>query len=359
MVIHTKRTACLFNVARGNNLTEVLLPATLIGVVLISGVSSLLPTLTEHSIDTVNGTYLNKNRQIATAPLGQNPLLTEYTLKLEDGSSFTIRGLPASISKSIETVGVSGTTTELLASFVKTIDQLLKDGKISLTEANMLRTLADKGFSLSNNQSVIEQAALTCGQDKPCLQSALANNPALFAAYSQSMLVKSTSASKLLENMVPLQSEANLSTLKKLNPNVVNLFLGDQYVSQDPLKRAYIGKDLAAFIAQYQAVESNETLSSPVKSLTQFLSTNIFAMTHMNAVQAGRAANYFSKTDSANGLKDPSAGSYANMLPNEQNSRLGQQVESLKLAPPSELIARDSTHICTLGEGQVANRQCH
>jgi hypothetical protein len=348
----------LQHIAKGSNLSEVLLPATLIGVVLMSGISSLLPYITQHSLNTVNGTYLKSNQQITSAPLGQNPLLQNYKLQLEDGSTLTIKGLPASISKSIETIGVSGTTEELLASFVKLIDQLLLENKITPTEANTLKTLANKGFTLSANQRVIEEAALSCGKNKDCLKSALLNNPVILSAHAQSMLVKSTNSSKYLQHMVPLQSEANLATLKKLDPKVYDMFLGNEYVSQDPVNRAYIGKDLAAFITQYQEAEKSETLSGSVKGLTEFLATNIFSMTHMNAYQAGRAANYINKADAAKGITDPSVGSLKDVMPDDQNLLLSRQVNNMKLKPPSELIATDSKTICTLGEGQTKNLNC-
>lgn len=346
------------HVAKGSNLVEVLLPATLIGVVLMSGIFSLLPSFTQHNLNTVNGTYLKSTQQIVTTPLGTNPLHVDYQLTLEDGSTLTIKGLPASISKSIETIGVSGTTEELLASFVKLIDQLLFENKINPNEANSLKILANKGFTLSANQRVIEDAALRCGKDKDCLKSALVNNPEILSAHAQSMLVKSTSSSKYLQHMVPLQSEANLATLKKLDPKVYDMFLGDEYVSEDPINRAFIGKDLAAFIAQYQETEKSETLSGSVKSLTEFLATNIFSMTHMNAYQAGRAANYINKSDAAKGITDPTAGSLKDVMPDDQNLLLSRQVKNMKLKPPSELIATDSKSICSLGEGQTKSLNC-
>lgn len=84
--------------------------------------------------------------------------LTDSVLTLRDGTRIDLSRYPSDIGASVATSGANGTTTLLLAQLTNITDQLKAAGKLTPTQENLLRNLANQGYRMSEIESLIERA---------------------------------------------------------------------------------------------------------------------------------------------------------------------------------------------------------
>lgn len=138
--------------------------------------------------------------------------------------------------------------------------------------------------------------------------------------------------------------------LRQLDPEVDNMFLANSCVAADPMNRAKISKDLVAFLATYRDVQDQKALSPAVKAMTQYLATNIFSVTHMNAYAVGKTAKLFTQA----GITNPDHGSLKDLLPGDIHQEVARHYKYLKLDVPSQLAPSQSV---SANSGQSAPSQ--
>lgn len=242
------------------------------------------------------------------------------------------------------------------------IEQLLASEKISPDDANLLKNLSNGGYDLAKSQKILEEAALECGSDKNCMADKLAHNPTVKEAFSLSFLQNDKSATAYPGTTTALKA-GDLEVLRQLDPEVDNMFLANSYVAADPMNRVKISNDLAAFLATYRDVQGQKELSPAVKAMTQYLATNIFSVTHMNAYDVGKTSKFFNSVDTEAGITDPAQGSLKDLVPGDIHQEVARHYKYIKLDVPSQLapsqsVSADSGQICTLGDGTIV-RQAH
>jgi Flp pilus assembly pilin Flp len=88
-------------------------------------------------------------------------------ITLQNGSQITINGYPDNLSKAIMTVGANGTTTQLLATLERLIDELRSKSEITEAQASALRTLANRGHDMAEREKFIEDYLSNSQNSRP------------------------------------------------------------------------------------------------------------------------------------------------------------------------------------------------
>jgi hypothetical protein len=144
---------------RGNTLAEYALPlALLVGVagVIFWGLDS--NQLIQNFIAaTVQGEPVTGDLQIRSLGMMEHPYDTQtLRLTLQNGRTVEIPNVPTRLSDALETTGVSGSTRRM-ASILQTLADRLKN-ELSPTDYNALKSLADKGLRMAQQEAIIEKA---------------------------------------------------------------------------------------------------------------------------------------------------------------------------------------------------------
>jgi hypothetical protein len=149
---------------KGNALTEYTLPLAIVSVLVVAGLTILLPSFRQTMPGLFQGQAPQGNqRSMALTRFGRVPFAQTVTITLENGNTVTLDQFPSDINRMIETVGVDG-TTDLLAGNIRSLaDQLLAQKEISETEHAQLYELANQGHRIATIQGLLLQAGREAG----------------------------------------------------------------------------------------------------------------------------------------------------------------------------------------------------
>lgn len=252
-------------ISAGNSLVEYILPAAVIGVVLIVGSLTLVSSMQQGLSGQFGGESVNDNRMSIRA-LGHNPNLTQLRLTLQDGTVIVIPQYPRSLTTSLETVGANGTTEELLTVLESLIAQMEAAGKLTPTQALALKKLANQGHAVANLESLLESAAQKAGNDNEKFQN----------------MTFSYNGRELTSTGLAITIGTNAGELTRTNANAKELLT--RVVPGSELAKfvegnTYCGKEGAEFIELFTQAKASGALSDPaVSSLVSQLTGDIFSM---------------------------------------------------------------------------------
>lgn len=91
--------------------------------------------------------------------ISSNNTDSQITATLKDGTILSLSRYPSNLAQSIETIGVDGTTRELLATLRSVANQLKSQGKITDAEYNQFAALANQGHRMANIEKLVEDLA--------------------------------------------------------------------------------------------------------------------------------------------------------------------------------------------------------
>jgi hypothetical protein len=155
---------------RGNNLTEYALPLALVAFVALGAGMLLQSGLTGTMTSQYGGTRLNPaSKTLQIQQMGMDPSVMPLTVRLANGQVLTLDGYPQDISKSVETVGINGTTEKLRAVLESLIVQLEQGPNPDPDTINTLHALANTAHNMAELQRLLEDAAQRAGNDKEAL----------------------------------------------------------------------------------------------------------------------------------------------------------------------------------------------
>jgi hypothetical protein len=317
------------------NMAEYLLPALLIGGVVLVGIAGLvMPTFESNSGKLFQGTKQlasDGSPSIQTRTMGKNPSLQTLTFQLPDGTSITLDDFPASMSALIETEGVNGATEKYLNAIRELADKLLAEGKITEAEANQIKALSNLGFDMADTIAMAEQAGQACGTNRTCFSDEL-TKPEERSMWCSSAFGASTYCPA---SAISWTSAADKQLMAQLMPEV-----GAYYDSIGA--NWWLGKDTKAFLTQYRAASGQLALAPEVKSILKYLSTGILRNTlYSNS----------SSTQIIQGLTPVTP----QELYRQVDNRWGGADEQLR----SQLTASLSGEICHVGAGETQGNSCH
>ncbi len=144
--------------ASKGNMAEYVLPAVLIGLVAVAGLSWTLSgqfaaqggrSLFQAETSSVghNGKALLNSRSF-----GKNPYLQTVSLTLSNGKTIQIPDVPVSVADNIEVDGGHGTTEKLLAAWEKLRQALVDSGELTEAESQPFKDLANAGHGFGASQ---------------------------------------------------------------------------------------------------------------------------------------------------------------------------------------------------------------
>lgn len=316
------------------NMAEYLLPAMLVGGVVLAGIAGLvMPTFESNSGKLFQGTKQlasDGSQSIQTRTMGKNPSLQPLTFQLADGTSITLDDFPASMSALIETEGVNGATEKYLNAMRELADKLLVEGKITESEANQIKLLSNRGFDMADTIALNEQAGQSCGTNRNCFADEI-TRPEEHAIWCSSSFGASTYCPA---SSISWTSAADKQLMAQLMPEV-----GSYYASIGA--NWWVGKDTKAFLTQYRAASSQAALAPEVKSILKYLSTGILRNT------------LYTNSSSTQIIRGDTAITPENISQEVDNRWRGEDAQLR-----SQLTASLSGEICHVGDGETHGHSC-
>jgi hypothetical protein len=329
------------------NMAEYILPAALIGLVAVGGLSWALSGqfAQNGAMQVFQGKAMVSTGQgqfaLQTQQMGANPSLGQFSFTTEKGNKITLSNLPSNIFQSIEVNGGQGTMDQLSAGIRALAEQLLLAREIDENQANAIKLLADRGFDIGRDLGAFDNAMVNCQYQAACVQELFSgevnNQPNSLDRIHGRLSVNSTQT-------LDAQSQEFFSQ-KPLSPEGQNgiyaLFGQGRYAHALGLcppsdcSMTY-GSSLSNFYEAYGRVNSL-TLSQENRTVLNYLTTAIGQVSQRQSYAFRELAK------EGQGTID--------------NARIAAGVKealdagNIKLTPPSILVNDKSAQICTVGQG--------
>ncbi|MBY0404823.1 MAG: hypothetical protein K2X66_13060 [Cyanobacteria bacterium] len=272
----------------GNNLVEYILPAALVGLVILGtvvGITNGIQSQLAKEYGISDNLSATNQKTIKLRPMGTNPYLQTVQLDLGDGKSITLSNFPVNPVNVIETDGVSGNTFLISKSLKELANKLKAVGEINNTQFQSLIDLANQGFQQAGFQKFVEDALAKSNGDVSVLkQETIQLNGKTVnlqnLVYSLGFLSKDTVSDSSLYKTLTAQ-------------DVQYLYRGS--VPFDPgnkLEGGQLGVNQIEFLTQYQKARDSGALSHPVvEKLIGELSFQIYQSNQIIASSANTTAS--------------------------------------------------------------------
>jgi hypothetical protein len=221
---------------------------------------------------------------------------------------------PSKVQEALQAVGANGTTSEILASMEKWIQDQLASGDLTEDQANSLTKLANAGHELANAEKSLEDAVLSG-------QSTLTYNGKTYNVTDFS-------------NQLGMDTGIGMTGVPNMDPSTAMPLT-------QPFMAAYQDAVSGGLMNNAGAADVVNNLSKQVVSISDLLKWNA-----NSAVTGGKSVDQY-KTDLYNGYL-----------------YTAQTVGVTPVIPSSPNTASDATHtdssgICTTGKGSDSGRKCH
>jgi hypothetical protein len=327
------------------NMAEYLLPALMLGLVAVSGAVWLLNDGESSRIiaKAYQGNLMGQTQAggqgIQIRSLGIDPTFKSYELITEKGNRILLTNFPMSAIQSIETIGPQGTTEKYAALIRQLADQLLKAGEISESEAEAIRRTSRKGLDLGSLLGDWETAVRECRGEASCLGKKYDNETQLRLIHGN------LSSGDLKQKAEKGNDVLELTVQQKIDPNTIKAYhtlFNKKYVEFGDGEQVTMGLALKQFIDTFGEVNI-QRLSPNAAELLKYLSGNIY---FTSLLSSNAYTNL--RTQSAKMIDSATVGQFIQ----QQHGDTFRWPE-----PPSSLIRVDSTNICHLGNGKVAENQ--
>ncbi len=335
------------------NMAEYILPAVLIGLVAMGGLAwTVSGQFAQNGAMAVyQGKALVSTGQgkfaVQTQALGTNPTLSNFSYVTATGKKITLPNLPANILQSIEVNGGQGTMDQLSASIRALAEQLLLAGEIDLDQANAIKALADSGFDIGKDLGAFDQAMVRCNYQAAFTEQLFSGAEVNNQPNSLDRIHGRLSANN---TTLDAQSKEYFSQ-KQLTPGALKgmeaLFgPGSEIYNLGDCGGCAMtqGTTMMNFYEAYGRV-SNLQLPAESKMVLHHL-TSVIAQ-----VSQRQSAVFREISITGQGTVD-----------NQRvAAKVGEYLEkgNISLAPPSFLVNDKSAKICTVGNGEVQQGQCH
>lgn len=159
----------------GNSVTEYLLPIAFIGLLLLVS----LPLLSTSFKNASPGMFEASSKpsqpnSMAVKKMGKMPYTQDMELTLSDGTSITLEEFPTNSGKLVELLGGNGTTEVMLAQMLQLADKLFAEGKLTQTQYNQFKDLANQGHTISNIEALVEKRIQAAKSDRSVIKQPIA-----------------------------------------------------------------------------------------------------------------------------------------------------------------------------------------
>lgn len=348
------------------NLAEYLLPALIIGAVVLSqvmlqsnffGGNALMSHLFQGNLN--EDSTGRASRQLVSKMYGTNPYLTSLNIRLVNGHNIHLKNVPQNPNQMVEVDGGHGTTSQLLAVLNELIQELERAGENPNT-LSALKSLSNAGFSFGVSQKTLENLAQTCQNDKHCFAKAMFQSDGkLMADYNAIALTATRTANGPLETPYftgTAITDAQLATLGLLYPQFILNAENNPMNDYSP-KNFLIGEGYARFLDAYKLVNDSPSQSAEVNSLVKGLAQNLFHLAYASQAAASMSATWVNYADEAK-TTDLKLGSYPDATPDKLLQNQAIQMKSNMPPNASDLTNLHSGTVCELGQHQVAAGEC-
>jgi hypothetical protein len=338
------------------NMAEYLLPAVLVGLVAVGGLSwAIQGSFTQQgAISLFQGNQVLSSTGgksvIETRQFGQNPYLQTLTLTTEKGTRLVLPNVPVSVLENIEVNGGHGTVEQFSALLKSLADQLLASGEIDATNAQAIKALANQGHHMGNLLGEMDALAASCGESKACLEQKFFHTQA-----SNGVDYPQIHGSLFHVLNTPESSDPNYLQVNRLKIPTAEQRQALESMGIIP-DNHFLGETILDFADRYSQINLNQ-LSPQAQSILNF-----------SAFQVAKIPMFTSSAIRSLGLSDSrseTAGPQGQI--NVNNYKISDRyqltrrfVESaLGLQEwPSELVHQHSGVICTTGQGSDTGRTC-
>ncbi len=357
--------------SRGN-MAEYVLPAVLIGLVAVAGLtwslSGQFAAQGGRSLFQAETSQVGQNGKalLNSRSFGKNPYLQTYTLTLANGKTIQIPDMPVSVANNIDVDGGQGTTDKLLAALEKLRQALVDSGELTEAESKPFKDLANAGHGFGESQAVIENIMSECGTSKQCVTDALFQNNQPLPIWVQSRWLSQQNALGHT-NTVPdvyALSESQRAILKELQPGILKGLKNDPSFNFDD-HNLRVGVNLLNFLTAYDNVKKLPVFADPgVGSLVSKLTQNIMTLQRSSFNSVTEVMGSLSVPQILAGVKDASRGDWADKTPDKYINGLKDNFNRIlpnekdKTFVNSDLTHASSVVICTTGSGSDTGQHC-
>jgi hypothetical protein len=348
------------------NAAEYLLPALIIGVVVLSQV------MLQGNLGTSEASFSHlfqgsmgedlagkPSHQLVSKMYGTNPYLTSLKLRLFNGQTIVLKNVPQNPTQMVEVDGGHGTTTHLLGVLDQLIAELEQSGEDPQT-LSALKALSNAGFSFGVSQKTLETIAQNCQNDKQCFAKAMFRaDGKLMADYNAISLTASRSVNGPVANPyftgTPI-TDSQLVALDLLYPKFIPTVINNPMNDYSP-KNFLIGEGFSRFLDAYQRVNDSPSQSAEVNSLVKGLAQNLFHLAYASHEAASMSATWVTFGDEAK-KSELRLGSYPDATPDKLLQNQSKQMKGNLPPNASDLTNLHSGTVCELGQHQVAVGEC-
>jgi hypothetical protein len=352
------------------NMAEYILPAGLIGLVAVAGLSWSLSgqfaaqggrSLFQAETSQVgqNGKALLNSRSF-----GKNPYLQTYTLTLANGKTIQIPDMPVSVADNIDVDGGHGTTEKLLAAMEKLRQALVESGELTEADSQPFKDLANAGHGFGESQAFMEKIMQTCGQDKKCVADRIYQNGMNVEIMFNSGFASAQNAlgNYSLSSTARALTEQELGILDTLAPNFREKINQDPYFNKD-IRNMRVGSNFAKFVNSFQQVMDLPSVKgTSTAGFVQNLASNILNLQRASYNSSNKIANNLAFRERQQGVAE-NQGTWVSATPEKYLQELKGHFKAHSPHLQNGNAFSDLTHsqsgvICTTGKGSDTGQQC-
>ncbi len=346
------------------NLAEYMLPALMIGGLVVVSVTSLLQSNLFQNTQTqgiLQANSISKDAQgkalLNIKTMGQNPFYQPYQYKTADGKTITIPNFPTDLAAAVEVDGGHGTTEKLLASMEDWIQAMVDAGEIDQTQANALKALANQGHSIGNNIKFYENVALQCGASKECVQTKLYGSREPEPPVLNLVITTPEKALEFPGANISKPTAQEIETLFQLSPLQKKLLHSLDEYKNNP-NNILIGKHALDFVQKYEVARNQLTASSPQSlGLLNYFSSNVLNL-GFNSASTIHEAGWEQGTEGRNILNRHREKKFSDNSPQDFNEVLASWTQVNDKTSRSELTHANANGICQMGQGESQPTAC-
>jgi hypothetical protein len=336
-------------------MAEYMLPAVLIGLVAVGGLGWVLSgQFAQNGAMTLfQGKAFVSSGQgkfaVQTQEMGADPTVTAFSYVTEKGNRITLSNFPRDIFNSFEVNGGQGTMDKLSAALKALAAQLLANKEIEQNQANAIIELANKGFDIGKDLGVYDQMMANCHFEARCIADRYQS-----ATDGQQDLLHQTHGGLSVNRINLDEKTANYFSLKTLSPLAekgLTEILGSKQTYNDfyniENQPSTFGNGLRSFFEAFGKVDVT-SMSPSSREMLRYLSSSIAFTAHRSSFFLYEQGN---SPSTQSGIID--SAKVANYLTTYKPDN------DFIVKRPAFLVDEQSGRICTVGQGEVQQGQCH
>jgi hypothetical protein len=359
-----KRFRIQLNPKPKGNLAEYMLPALMIGGLVLISISGLIQSNLFQNAGTqalLQANGISKDSQgkalLNIKTMGQNPFYQPYQYKTAEGETITIPNFPTDLAAAVEVDGGHGTSEKLLAAMEAWIQAMVDAEEITPDDAKGLKALANQGHLIANNLKAHEDVIAHCGPSKECIQTKLYGSKGAEQPIWNLTITHPPEVKEFPGANVTRPSTQEIATLYELSSLQKNLLYSlDEY--QGNPNQILIGKTTLDFIQKYEAAKGTLSKASPQSnSLLKYFSSNIvnFGYSSANTIHEVSWPQGMAGNRVLNSLREQK---FSESSPQDFNAILSSWTKVNDKASRSELTHANSSGICKMGQGEAKPTAC-